>query len=72
MAQAVTNGELPIVLGSGFGGFVALQMAIRHPDYHWPGFATGAGRPASALLPIGKSYIGGVSHVLPDIGAVFC
>ena len=35
MAQAVrqvSGAEKPIVLGNGFGGFVALQMAIRHPD----------------------------------------
>jgi 3-oxoadipate enol-lactonase len=34
MADAVrdaTNDEAPIVLGNGYGGFVALQMAIRHP-----------------------------------------
>jgi 3-oxoadipate enol-lactonase len=35
MAEAVrdaTLGQKPIVLGNGYGGFVALQMAIRHPD----------------------------------------
>jgi 3-oxoadipate enol-lactonase len=35
MAEAVkdaANGEDTIVLGNGYGGFVALQMAIRHPD----------------------------------------
>jgi 3-oxoadipate enol-lactonase len=34
MAAAVKDaagGEPPIVLGNGYGGFVALQMAIRHP-----------------------------------------
>lgn len=34
MAQAVTEaagGDEAIVLGNGYGGFVALQMAIRHP-----------------------------------------
>ena len=34
MAQAVTEaagGDQTIVLGNGYGGFVALQMAIRHP-----------------------------------------
>ena len=34
MAQAVTDGaggDEAIVLGNGYGGFVALQMAIRHP-----------------------------------------
>jgi 3-oxoadipate enol-lactonase len=34
MAEAVTDaagGEDAIVLGNGYGGFVALQMAIRHP-----------------------------------------
>jgi 3-oxoadipate enol-lactonase len=34
MADAVKDaagGEKPIVLGNGYGGFVALQMAIRHP-----------------------------------------
>jgi 3-oxoadipate enol-lactonase len=34
MAAAVKDaaaGEQPIVLGNGYGGFVALQMAIRHP-----------------------------------------
>src|SRR6266481_4704441 len=35
MAEAVKDaaqGEGAIVLGNGYGGFVALQMAIRHPD----------------------------------------
>jgi 3-oxoadipate enol-lactonase len=35
MAAAVKDaagGEQPIVLGNGYGGFVALQMAIRHPQ----------------------------------------
>jgi 3-oxoadipate enol-lactonase len=35
MAEAVTDGaggDEVIVLGNGYGGFVALQMAIRHPD----------------------------------------
>src|SRR3984957_13650474 len=35
MAQAVqeaAGGDETIVLGNGYGGFVALQMAIRHPD----------------------------------------
>ena len=35
MAEAVgdaASGRKPIVLGNGYGGFVALQMAIRHPD----------------------------------------
>ncbi len=34
VAEAVrdaSRGEAPIVLGNGYGGFVALQMAIRHP-----------------------------------------
>jgi 3-oxoadipate enol-lactonase len=34
VAEAVRDaagGEAPIVLGNGYGGFVALQMAIRHP-----------------------------------------
>jgi 3-oxoadipate enol-lactonase len=34
VAEAVKDaagGEQPIVLGNGYGGFVALQMAIRHP-----------------------------------------
>jgi 3-oxoadipate enol-lactonase len=34
MAEAVRDaagGETPIVLGNGYGGFVALQMAVRHP-----------------------------------------
>src|SRR5262245_39993453 len=33
MAEAVKDaaaGEAPVVLGNGYGGFVALQMAIRH------------------------------------------
>jgi 3-oxoadipate enol-lactonase len=35
MAEAVrqvAGEEKPIVLGNGFGGFVALQMVLRHPD----------------------------------------
>jgi 3-oxoadipate enol-lactonase len=35
MAEAVRDGaggDEAIVLGNGYGGFVALQMAIRHPD----------------------------------------
>ena len=34
MADALRDrgGEAPVVLGNGYGGFVALQMAIRHPD----------------------------------------
>jgi 3-oxoadipate enol-lactonase len=35
MAEAVrqlAGGERPVVLGNGFGGFVALQMVLRHPD----------------------------------------
>ena len=35
MAEAVKDaagGEEAIVLGNGYGGFVALQMAIRHPE----------------------------------------
>ena len=34
MADALRDrgGEAPLVLGNGYGGFVALQMAIRHPD----------------------------------------
>jgi 3-oxoadipate enol-lactonase len=32
MAEAVSEGGDAIVLGNGYGGFVALQMAIRHPD----------------------------------------
>jgi 3-oxoadipate enol-lactonase len=35
MAEAVregAGGDEPIVLGNGYGGFVALQMAIRHPE----------------------------------------
>src|SRR5580693_6445505 len=34
MAEAVSEagGRDAIVLGNGYGGFVALQMAIRHPD----------------------------------------
>src|ERR1700741_1189894 len=34
MAEAIKDaatGEAPVVLGNGYGGFVALQMAIRHP-----------------------------------------
>ena len=33
MADAMLDrgGEAPVVLGNGYGGFVALQMAIRHP-----------------------------------------
>src|SRR5262245_60696193 len=34
MAEAVQDaagGAPPIVLGNGYGGFVALQMAVRHP-----------------------------------------
>ena len=33
MAEALRDrgGEMPVVLGNGYGGFVALQMAIRHP-----------------------------------------
>ena len=33
MAEALRDrgGDAPIVLGNGYGGFVALQMAIRHP-----------------------------------------
>ena len=34
MAEAVedaSGGQAPLVLGNGYGGFVALQMAIRHP-----------------------------------------
>jgi 3-oxoadipate enol-lactonase len=30
--KAAAGGEQAIVLGNGYGGFVALQMAIRHPD----------------------------------------
>jgi 3-oxoadipate enol-lactonase len=30
--RQVSEAEKPIILGNGFGGFVALQMAIRHPD----------------------------------------
>jgi 3-oxoadipate enol-lactonase len=30
--RKITPDEKPIVLGNGFGGFVALQMVIRHPD----------------------------------------
>src|ERR1700761_7562021 len=44
MAEAVKDasaGAAPIVLGNGYGGFVALQMAIRHPGlasrYIFPG-----------------------------------
>ena len=29
---AMAPGERPIVLGNGFGGFVAVQMVVRHPD----------------------------------------
>lgn len=35
MADAIREAagdEKPIILGNGYGGFVALQMAIRHPD----------------------------------------
>jgi 3-oxoadipate enol-lactonase len=35
MAEAVKDaagGQAPIVLGNGYGGFVALQMAVRHPS----------------------------------------
>lgn len=35
VAQAVrqvSKAEKPVILGNGFGGFIALQMAIRHPD----------------------------------------
>jgi 3-oxoadipate enol-lactonase len=32
MVQDAASGEPAIVLGNGYGGFVALQMAIRHPD----------------------------------------
>src|SRR5450631_2363824 len=35
MAEALTDaagGDDVFVLGNGYGGFVALQMAIRHPD----------------------------------------
>jgi 3-oxoadipate enol-lactonase len=32
MAEAVREGGDAVVLGNGYGGFVALQMAIRHPD----------------------------------------
>ncbi len=31
-AREAAAGQRPIVLGNGYGGFVALQMAIRHPD----------------------------------------
>ena len=33
MADALRDrgGEIPVVLGNGYGGFVALQIAIRHP-----------------------------------------
>lgn len=31
VALGERGGEAPIVLGNGYGGFVALQMAIRHP-----------------------------------------
>src|SRR3981189_3535076 len=32
MVKDAASGEQAIVLGNGYGGFVALQMAIRHPD----------------------------------------
>jgi 3-oxoadipate enol-lactonase len=35
MAEAVrevATGDKPVLLGNGYGGFVALQMIIRHPD----------------------------------------
>ena len=32
LRQLAADDDKPIVLGNGFGGFVALQMAIRHPD----------------------------------------
>jgi 3-oxoadipate enol-lactonase len=35
MAQAVREAagkERPVILGNGYGGFIALQMTIRHPD----------------------------------------
>src|SRR5216110_2670904 len=32
MVKDAAEGEQAIVLGNGYGGFVALQMAIRHPD----------------------------------------
>ena len=32
MVKDAASGEPGIVLGNGYGGFVALQMAIRHPD----------------------------------------
>ncbi|MGH6641942.1 MAG: alpha/beta fold hydrolase [Bradyrhizobium sp.] len=32
MVKDAARGEQAIVLGNGYGGFVALQMAIRHPD----------------------------------------
>jgi len=32
MVKDAARGERAIVLGNGYGGFVALQMAIRHPD----------------------------------------
>src|SRR5882757_1912416 len=32
MVKDAASGEDAIVLGNGYGGFVALQMAIRHPD----------------------------------------
>ncbi len=31
--QVVAAGEKPVVLGNGFGGFIALQMAIGHPGF---------------------------------------
>ena len=31
--QVVTAGQKPVVIGNGFGGFIALQMAICHPDF---------------------------------------
>jgi 3-oxoadipate enol-lactonase len=27
----LTHGDKPVILGNGFGGFIALQLAIRHP-----------------------------------------
>src|SRR3954465_11447529 len=32
MVKDAARGEQAIVLGNGYGGFVALQMAIRHPN----------------------------------------
>jgi 3-oxoadipate enol-lactonase len=32
MVREAATGKTPVVLGNGYGGFVALQMAIRHPD----------------------------------------